>query len=139
MITTPYRHPKAYWDEIEWAIQELLALEHIRLSMSPFASSVVLVKKKDGTLRMCIDYRALNKKTLKNRYPIPRIDELMDELRGAKFFSKIDLRSGYHQICVREQDIPKTAFRCHYGHFEFLVMPFEIGRASCRERVSSPV
>ena len=83
VITTPYRHPKAYRDEIEQAIQELLALGHIRPSTSPFASSVVLVKKKDGTLRMCIDYRALNKKTMKNRYPIPRIDELMDELRGA--------------------------------------------------------
>jgi len=115
VITTPYRHPKAYRDEIERAIQELLALGHIRPSTSRFASSVVLVKKKNGTLRMCIDYRALNKKTLKNRYPIPRIDELMDELRGAQFFSKIDLRSRYHQIRVREQDIPKTAFRCHYG------------------------
>ena len=94
VITTPYRHPKAYRDEIERAIQELLALGHIRPSTSPFASSVVLVK--DCTLRMCIDYRALNKKTLKNRYPIPSIDELMDELRGAQFFSKIDLRSGYH-------------------------------------------
>ena len=80
---------------------------------------MVLVKKKDGTLRMCIDYMALNKKTLKKRYPIPRIDELMDELRGACFFSKIDLRYGYHQICVREQDIPKTAFRCHYGTLSF--------------------
>eukprot|EP00253_Pinus_taeda_P022906 PITA_22906 len=129
VITTPYRHPKAYRDEIERAIQELLVLGHIWPSTSPFASSVVLVKNKDDTLRMRIDYMALNKKTLKNRYPIPRFDELMDELRGARFFSKIDLRSRYHQICVREQDIPKTAFRCHYGHFEFLVMPFGLTNA----------
>ena len=102
VITTPYWHPKAYKDEIEKAIRELLEMGHIQPSSSPFASSVVLVKKKDGTMRMCIDYRTLNKKTIKNRYPIPWIDELMDELRGAKYFSKIDLRSGYHQIWVRE-------------------------------------
>ena len=90
---------------------------------------MVLVKKKDGSLRMCINYRDLDKKTMKNRYPIPKIYKLMDELRRSKFFSKIDLRSGYHEIKVRDQDIPKTAFRCHYGHFEFLVMPFWLTNA----------
>jgi hypothetical protein len=88
VITTPYRHPMKYKDEIEKAIKELLDMAHIRPSSSPFASSVVLVKKKDGTMRMCIDFRALNKKTIKNRYPIPRIDELLDELHGAIYFTK---------------------------------------------------
>jgi hypothetical protein len=110
VITTPYRHPKKFKDEIEKAIKELLAMGHIRPNRSPFTSSVVLVLKKDGTLRMCIDYRVLNKKMIKNHYPIPRIDELMDELHGVVFFSKIDLRSGYHQINIREQDIEKTTF-----------------------------
>ena len=96
VITNPYRHPKVYNDEIEKNIKELLKMGHIRPSSSPFASSIVLVKKKDDTLQMCIEYMALNKKMIKNRYPIPRIDELMDELKGAKFFLKIDLRSWYH-------------------------------------------
>ena len=93
VITTPYRHPHNYEEEIEKTIKELLEMGHIQPSCSPFASLVVLVKKKDGTIRMCINYRDLNKKTIKNRYPIPRIDELMDELHGARYFSKIDLRS----------------------------------------------
>jgi hypothetical protein len=94
-------------------------MEHIKPNMSPFASSVILVLKKDGTLRMCIDYKALNKKMIKNRYPIPRIDDLMDELHGAVFFMNIDLRLGYHQINIKEQDIEKTTFRCHFRHFDF--------------------
>ena len=110
-------------------MQELLELGLIRPIYSPYASSIVLLKKKYGTLRMCIDFRALNKKTIKNRYPIPRIDELMDEIFGAKYFSKIDLRSGYHQIRMKEEDVQKTVFRCHYGHFEFLVMSFGLTNA----------
>jgi len=108
VITTPYRHLRRCKEEIEKVIKELLDMGHIRSSFSPFASSVVLVK--DGTMRMCIDYRALNKKTIKNRYPIPRIDELIYGLHGAVYFSKIDLRSGYHQIRMRKEDIHKTTF-----------------------------
>ena len=88
-----------------------------------------MVNKKDGTLRNCIDFRALNKKTMKNRYPILRIYERMYELHGAKLFSKIEIKYGYHQIQMREEDIPNTAFRCHYGHFEFVFMPFGLTNA----------
>ena len=102
VITMPYRHPNKYKDKIEKAIKEMLDMGHIRPSSSPFASSMVLVKKKDGTMRMCIDFRALNKKTIKNKYPILRIDELLDELHGVVYFTKIDLHSGYHQIKMRE-------------------------------------
>jgi hypothetical protein len=110
IITPPYRHPRRFKDEIDKEIKELLAMGHIRPSNNPFASSVVLVLKKDGTMRMCIDYQALKKETFKNRYPIQRIDKLMDELHGVVFFSNIDLCSGYYQINIREKDIEKTTF-----------------------------
>jgi hypothetical protein len=129
VITTPYKHPKKYKDEIEKAIKELLDMGHIRPSSSLFTSLVVLVKKNDGMMRMCIDFWNLNKKTIKNRHPIPRIDELLDELHGAIYFTKIDFHSVYHQIKMREEDISKITFRCHYNHYKILVMPFGLTNA----------
>ena len=114
----PYRLAPTEMQELATQLQELQDKGFIRPSQSPWGAPILFVKKKDGSLRMCIDYRELNKLTVKNRYPLPRIDYLFDQLQGAKYFSKIDLRSGYHQLLVHEDDIPKTAFRTRYGHFE---------------------
>lgn len=115
--------------ELRKQLQELLAQGHIRPSKSPYGAPILFVTKKDGSMRMCIDYRALNKITIKNRYPLPRTDELLDQLHGAKVFSKIDIRSAYYQVRIAECDVEKTAFRTRYGHFEFLVMPFGLTNA----------
>ncbi|KAA0059723.1 pol protein [Cucumis melo var. makuwa] len=120
----PYRMAPAELKELKVQLQELLDKGFIRPSVSPWGAPVLFVKKKDGSMRLCIDYRELNKVTVKNRYPLPRIDDLFDQLQGATVFSKIDLRSGYHQLRIRDGDIPKTAFRLRYGHYEFVVMSF---------------
>jgi hypothetical protein len=115
--------------ELKNQLQELLDKGYIHPSSSPWGGPALFVKKKDGSLRMCADYRPLNAVTIKNKYPLPRIDVLFDQLAGAKVFSKIDLRSGYHQIKIRASDVPKTAFSTRYGLYEFLVMSFGLTNA----------
>ena len=126
---TPHRMAPVELQELKIQIQGLLDKGFIRPSTSPWGAPVLFAKKKDKTLQLCIDYRQLNRVTIKNRYPLPRIDDLFDQLRGTRVYSKIDLRTGYHQLRVREADIPKTAFRTRYGHFEFTVMPFGLTNA----------
>ena len=124
-----YRMPPNELAELKKQLQELLAKGFIRPSSSPWGCSALFVKKKDDTWRMCVDYRPLNEVTVKNRYPLPRNDILFDQLTGARVFLKIDLRLGYHQIKVRPEDIPKTAFSTRYGLYEFTVMSFGLTNA----------
>jgi hypothetical protein len=121
----PYRMAASELTELKKQLEELQRIGFIKPSSSPWGAPVLFVKKKDGSMRLCVDYRALNEVTIKNKYPLPRIDDLFDQLKGAKYFSKIDLRSGYFQLKMRESDIPKTAFVTRYGQFEFTVMSFE--------------
>ena len=124
-----YRMAPRELAEMKKQLKELMDKGFIRPSSSPWGCMAIFVKKKDGTLRMCVDYRPLNAVTVKNKYPLPRIETLFDQLAGAKVFSKIDLRSGYHQIKIRPQDIPKTAFSTRYGLYEYLVMSFGLTNA----------
>ncbi|GKC46700.1 putative reverse transcriptase domain-containing protein, partial [Tanacetum coccineum] len=129
IVKSPYHLAHSEMQELSGQLQELQDKGFIRPSHSPWGAPVLFVKKKDRSFLMCIDYRELNKITIKNRYLLPRIDDLFDQLQGACYFSKIDLGSGYHQLRVHEDDIPKTAFRTRYGHFEFTVMPFGLTNA----------
>nr|GFB25331.1 putative reverse transcriptase domain-containing protein [Tanacetum cinerariifolium] len=129
----PYRLAPSELKELSDQLKELSKKGFIRSSSSPWGALVFFVKKKDGSFRMCIDYRELNKLTVKNRYPLPRINDLFDQLQGSSMYSKIDLRFGYHQLLITEEDIPITAFRARYGHFEFQVMPFGLTNAPAED------
>ena len=126
---TSHRMAPVELQELRVQLQELLDKGFIKPSTSPWGAPVLFAKKKDKTLRLCIDYRQLNRVTIKNRYPLPRIDDLFDQLRGARVYSKIDLCTSYHQLRVRETDIPKTVFRTSCGHFEFPMMSFGLTNA----------
>lgn len=121
---TPYCMSIPELSELKMQLRESLDKGYIRSSMSPWGIPMLFVKKKDGTLRLCIDSRQLNKLTIKNKYPLPGIDDLFDQVKGTTIFSKINLRSGYHQIHIKDEDICKTSFRTRYGHYEFIVLLF---------------
>lgn len=125
----PYKVSPSEALELKNQITQLLGQGFIKPSVSPWGAPVLFQKKKDGTFRLCIDFRGLNQCTVKNKFPLPRIDELLDRLGGSKYFSKIDLRSGYYQVRIKEEDIPKTAFNTRFGHYEFTVMPFGLTNA----------
>jgi len=125
----PYRMSASELAELKKQLEDFLDKKFVRPSVSPWGASVLLVKKKDGSMRLCIDYRQLNKVTIKNMYSLPRIDDLMDQLVGARVFSKIDLRLGYHQIKMKDEDMQKTAFMTRYRHYEYSVMPFGVTNA----------
>ena len=128
-FSATYRMSPLELDELRKQLTDLQERGFIQPSQSPYGSPILFVRKKDGSLRFCVDYRALNKMTVKNRYALPRTEELFDRLQGAKIFSKIDLESGYWQVRIAEADITKTAFRTRYGHYEFKVMPLGLTNA----------
>ena len=125
----PYRMTPLELRELKVQLQELVDKGFIKPCVSPWGAPMLFVKKNDRTMRLCIDYRQLNKAIIRNKYPLPRIDDMFDQLQGTIVFSKIDLRSGYHQLKIRDTDVPKTAFKTLYGHYEFLVMPFGLTNA----------